>query len=184
MLAYFCIQKSYTNTEEECETHRDGEINERAHWKVNFPWKLYFLLLHPSGERYPPVSHDPLSQVLRIGKRRKGLKLFTAGYVCIRDMTPCKQTPSDKLHNHSTYLCAYPFFTSEEDFPDRLLSLYEADQSRLVCVRFSWTVSIPQADSDVMWWDEMLSSPLLQLSQMRLSLCRATATPPLAHVIA
>lgn len=142
--------------------------------KSQLSWKLYFLLLHPSGERYPPVSHDPLSQILRIGKHRKGLKLFTAGYMCIRDMT-CKQTPSDTLHNHSTYLCAYPFFTREEDFPDRLLSLYEADQS---------VSGFLGQSRYVMWCDEMLSSPLLQLFQMRLSLCSSTATPPLAHVIA
>lgn len=119
---------------------------------------------------FPPVASlwraispsFPRPKILRIGKHRKGLKLFTAGYVCIRDMTPCKQTPRDKLHNHSTYLCAYPFFTREEDFPDRLLSLYEPD----------WSVSGFLGQSRflrliLMWCDVMRCYPLLFYSSFR-----------------
>ncbi len=166
MLVYFCIQKSYTNPEEECETHRDGEINEGAHWKATFPGNSTSLLLHLSGERSPSFPR-PFIPNIEDWKTSQTCKVVYSG-----------------IWHHANRLRAINFIIIPLTFV-LIHSSHAKKTFPTVCcldmkqISPDWSVSgfLGQSDSsgwfwcDVMRWDVILSSSTA-LSDASLSVAR------------
>lgn len=152
--------------------------------RAKFHWKLNFLLLHPSGERFGRFPRSVIPNSEDWTATVECLKLFTVDCLdCTKtssDMTPCKQTPSDNFSFHLP-LCLSILHTWR-----RLSSL----SAVLIWSRWVQTglcqVYLESPDSSGWFWsDVMRCYPLLFYSSFRCaSRCCATATPPLAHVIA
>ncbi len=142
----------------------------RSALKGNFPWKLNFLLLHLSGERSPSFPR-PFIPNIEDWKTSQTFKVVYSG-----------------TWHHANRLRVIHFIIIPLTFV-LIHSSHAKKTFPTVCcldmkqISPDWSVSGFLGQSRflrliLMWCDEMLSSPLLQLFQMRLSLlrdCRASS---------
>ncbi len=138
----------------------------RSARKGNFPWKLNFLLFHLSGE-WSPSFPRPFIPNIEDWKTSQTFNVVYSGtwhhanrlrviHFIIIPLTFVLIHSSHAKKTFPTVCC----LDMKQISPDWSVS------------GFPWTVPIPQADSDVMRWDDVILSSSTALSDASLSVAR------------